>query len=54
MSMVQKYLSPKGRRFYFIFLDFTKAFEKFDHSELIECLLHKGLRGFFETFGIHV
>ena len=28
MSMVQKYLSKKGGRFYFIFKDFTKALIK--------------------------
>ena len=47
MSMVQKYLSKKGGRFYFIFIDFTKAFDKVDHTELIECLIRKGVSGKF-------
>lgn len=47
MSMIQKYLSKNGGRFYFIFIDFTKAFDKIDHTELIECLFRKGVNGKF-------
>ena len=43
MSIVQKYLGKKGGRFYFIFIDFTKAFDNVDHIELIECLKRKGV-----------
>ena len=44
--MVQNNLRKKGGgRFYFIFKDFTKACDKVDHSELIECLLRKGVNG---------
>ena len=47
MSMVQKHLSKKGGGFYFIFIDFTKAFDNVDHIEFIECLKRKGVNGFF-------
>ena len=47
MSMVHKYLSKKAGRFCFIFIDFTKAFDKVDNTEHIECLLRKGENGSF-------
>lgn len=47
MSLVQKYISKKGGRFYFLFIDFTKAFDRVDHNVLMDCLRRKGVRGKF-------
>ncbi|MEW8544944.1 MAG: reverse transcriptase family protein [Candidatus Thiodiazotropha sp.] len=49
MSMGQKYLSKKGGRFYCIFIDFSKAFDRVDHLELFESLRRKGVTGKFMT-----
>ena len=38
-----KIFKQKGGRFYFIFIDFTKAFDNVDHIELIKCLKRKGV-----------
>ena len=38
MSLGQKYLSKKGGRFYCLFVDFSKAFDRKDHKILIIAL----------------
>ncbi|MEW8545659.1 MAG: reverse transcriptase family protein [Candidatus Thiodiazotropha sp.] len=47
MTTVQKYLSKKGGRFYFLFVDFSKAFDSISHEKLIKCLIRKGVGGKF-------
>ena len=47
MSMGQKYLSKKGGRFYCLFVDFSKAFDRVNHVELINSLIRKGVHGKF-------
>lgn len=47
MSLVQKYISKKGGRFYFLFIDFSKAFDRVDHVILMDCLKRKGVKGKF-------
>ncbi|MEW8544973.1 MAG: reverse transcriptase family protein [Candidatus Thiodiazotropha sp.] len=47
MSMGQKYLSKKGGRFYCLFVDFSKAFDRVNHAELINSLIRKGVHGKF-------
>ena len=39
MSMGQKYLSKKGGRFHCLFVDFSKAFDRVNHVELINSLI---------------
>ena len=45
MSLGQKYLSMKGGRFYCLFDEFSKAFERTDHNILINSLIKKGFHG---------
>ena len=45
MSLGQKYLSKKGGRFYCLFVDFSKAFDRIDHKILINSLIKKGFHG---------
>ena len=45
MSLGQKYLSKKGGRFYCLFVDFFKAFDRIDHKVLINSFIKKGVRG---------
>ena len=33
MALTQKYIFKKKRRFYFIFVDFAKAFNNIDHEK---------------------
>ena len=42
MSLGQKYLSKKGGRFYCLFVDFSKAFDRMDHRILINSLIKRG------------
>ncbi|XP_060562301.1 uncharacterized protein LOC132721934 [Ruditapes philippinarum] len=46
-SMVQKYLSKKCGRFYCIYVDFRKAFDKINHNRLFVSLEKKGIHGQF-------
>ena len=46
-SMVQKYLIRLGGRFYCIYVDFHKAFDKINHNALLNSLNQKGLGGKF-------
>ena len=41
MSLGQKYLSKKGGRFYCLFVDFSKAFDRIDHRVLINSLIKR-------------
>ena len=43
MASGQKYLSKKGGRFYCIFVDFSKAFDRIDHKLLINSLIKRVL-----------
>ena len=45
MSLGQKYLSMKGGRFYCLFVEFSKAFERTDHNILINSLIKRGFMG---------
>ena len=45
MSLGQKYLSKEGGRFYCLFVDFSKAFDRIDHETLINSLIRKGMHG---------
>ena len=47
MSMRQKYLSKKDGRFYCLFVDFSKAFDRVNYVELINSLIRKGVHGKF-------
>ena len=47
MSMGQKHLSKKGGRFYRLFVDFSKAFDKVNHVGLINSLIRNGVHGKF-------
>ena len=44
-SLVQKYLTKQGGRFYTLFVDFSKAFDCIDRVKLLFVLLHKGVHG---------
>ena len=44
-SLVQKYCSRAGGRFYVLFVDFSKAFDTIPHSLLFYQLMTKGLHG---------
>ena len=48
--MVQKYLSRPGGRFYCVYIDFRKAFDKINHDVLFKSLLSKGVKGKFYRF----
>ena len=43
--MAQKYLSKKGGRFYCLYIDFRKAFDKINHSVMFQALQRKGVKG---------
>ena len=42
-SVVQKYLSREGGRFYCIFIDFRRAFDSINHEKLWDSLKRKGI-----------
>ena len=44
-SMAQKYLSKQKGRFYCLYVDFAKAFDTIDHSQLLLCLADRGIGG---------
>lgn len=44
-AMVQKYLSKQGGRFYCLFVDFSKAFDRVQHDKLLTSLQIKGIGG---------
>ena len=46
-ACVQKYLSRRGGRFYCLYVDFQKAFDKLQHQKLFVSLLQKGTHGKF-------
>ena len=45
MSLGKKYLSKQGGRFYCLFVDFSKAFDRIAHKTLINSLIKKGFHG---------
>ena len=49
-AVVQKYLSTPGERFYCVYIDFRKAFDKINHDVLFKSLLSKGVKGKFYCF----
>ena len=46
-AITQKYLSRNGGRFYCLYIDFSKAFDKINHDKLFESLQSKGVNGKF-------
>ena len=44
-SLVSKYLSKKGGRFYSVFVDFSKAFDSVPHLHMFYSLIQEGLHG---------
>ena len=48
-SIAQKYLSKPGGRFYCLFIDFSKAFDRIQHKQLFHSLANKGIHGKFLT-----
>lgn len=44
-AMIQKYLSRKGGRFYCLYVDFKKAFDKLNYSKIFSCLQRIGVNG---------
>ena len=46
-AVVQKYLSKSGGRFYCLYVDFQKAFDKVEHEQLFKSLTKKGIHGKF-------
>ena len=44
-SLVQKYLSKPGGRFYVLYVDFKKAFDSLIHFNLFTCLKNIGVNG---------
>ncbi len=46
-AMAQKYLSKQGGRFYCLYVDFKKAFDRINHVKLFEVLHNKCLQGKF-------
>ena len=44
-SLIQKYISKPGGRFYVLYVDFLKAFDSINHLDLFNCLKRKGLHG---------
>ena len=44
-AVIQKYLSVKGGKFYCLFVDFSKAFDRVDHSFLLYKLASLGISG---------
>ncbi len=50
-AIAQKYLAKPGGRFYRLFVDFSKAFDRIRHNKLWASLFRKGIHGkFFEFF----
>ena len=46
-AIIQKYLSKQGGRFYCLYVDFRKAFDKINHLKLFQCLKGHGIHGNF-------
>lgn len=46
-SLAQKYLSKPGGRFYCLYVDFSKAFDRIEHQKLFHSLASKGIHGKF-------
>ena len=46
-AVCQKYLSKRGGRFYCLYVDFQKAFDKVEHEQLFKSLMKKGIHGKF-------
>ena len=44
-SLIQKYLSKPGGRFYVLYVDFQKAFDGLVHHNLFTCLHKNGVKG---------
>jgi hypothetical protein len=44
-AMIQKYISRRGGRFYCVYIDFKKAFDKIRHDVLFKSLKQKGIGG---------
>ena len=49
-SLVQKHISKKGGRFYYIFIDYKKTFDSVNHDRLWDALERKGIDGIFFNF----
>ena len=47
MTLIQKYLSKQNGRFYCIFIDYEKAFDKVKHNELWKALERINVHGNF-------
>ena len=47
MAVVQKYLTKKGGRFYCIFIDFEKAFDNVQHSQIWKSFERNNIKGKF-------
>lgn len=47
MSMGQKFLSKKSERFYCLFSDFPKAFDRMNHAALNNSRIRQGVHGKF-------
>ena len=46
-AVCQKYLSKGGGRFYCLYVDFQKTFDKVEHEQLFKSLMKKGIHGKF-------
>ena len=46
-AMAQKYISKQGGRFYCLYVDFSKAFDKINHRIMFSALEKKGIHGNF-------
>lgn len=46
-AIAQKYLAKPGGRFYRLFVDFSKAFDRIRHNKLWASLFRKGIHGKF-------
>ena len=46
-SIAQKYVSKEGGRFYCLFIDFSKAFDRIHHNQLFHSLASNGINGKF-------
>ena len=46
-AIIQKYLSKQGGRFYCLYVDFRKDFDKINHLKLFQCLKGHGIHGNF-------
>ena len=47
MAVVKKYLTKKGGRFYCIFIDFEKAFDNVQHSQIWKSSKRNNINGKF-------